>query len=337
MEEKVISREKVVTFIDTLIGKYYVFAPVKKKDFISFDEVKSGNEVYLGYRNSKDSPKRFLFPQSEVMLRYEKGRLIEEGPFDYGKRVIFGIRPCDIKGFSLLNKVFDNHDFRDPYFITKRDSIILIGMGCREPQTTCFCTSLGIDPGSSDGADLFITDIGNKYVFQILTSKGEGIISEYDGFNDAEKADLDMKEKVSEDAKERIRTKVEISGLKEKLDGMFEDPFWSDLHEKCIGCAICTYLCPTCHCFDIEDETVNDKGVRRRNWDSCMFPLFTLHTSGHNPRESGKERMRQRIMHKFNYFVSYWGDTACVGCGRCIINCPVNMDLRKVINNINHG
>ena len=115
---------------------------------------------------------------------------------------------------------------------------------------------------------------------------------------------------------------------------MYDDPFWDELHLKCLGCGACTYLCPTCHCFDIVDEGNAVRGKRVRNWDTCQFALFTHHTSGHNPRQSGKERMRQRVMHKFNYFVENQGEIACVGCGRCVRNCPVNLDIRAVIEGI---
>jgi ferredoxin len=260
--------------------------------------------------------------------------LSEEGPFNSGKSVLFGVRPCDIQAILLLDKVFDNPDYKDPYYVDKRKRTLIIGMSCTNPRTTCFCTSFGIEPGKTTSADLFITDISGKYVVQVLTKEGDEVISKYNGWNSVGESDLAMVAKINEKAKAKIVSKVEVDLVKKKLDGMFEDPFWDTLHERCLGCATCTYLCSTCHCFDIIDEVVREQGVRIRNWDSCMFPLFTLHASGHNPRGSGKERMRQRIMHKFCYFVNYWGETGCVGCGRCIINCPVNIDIREVLNSI---
>jgi sulfhydrogenase subunit beta (sulfur reductase) len=128
---------------------------------------------------------------------------------------------------------------------------------------------------------------------------------------------------------------ADLEGLGDKLDNSFDSDFWDEVHFKCIGCTTCTYLCPTCHCFDIYEEEESDKsGYRLRLWDSCSLSLFTLHTSGHNPRPSSKERMRQRVMHKFNYFAHNYNEFGCVGCGRCIQNCPVNMDIRDVISSI---
>ncbi|KKL62819.1 hypothetical protein LCGC14_2181390 [marine sediment metagenome] len=122
--------------------------------------------------------------------------------------------------------------------------------------------------------------------------------------------------------------------IEEKLDKIFDSSLWDRVHQRCLGCGIRTYLCSTCHCFALLDEK-NNSGVQRvRSWDSCMFPEFTVEASGHNPRISNRERMRQRVMHKFNYFVKRFGQTACVGCGRCIQNCPVNIDIREIIEEI---
>jgi len=110
--------------------------------------------------------------------------------------------------------------------------------------------------------------------------------------------------------------------------------FWDAISEKCVGCSICTYLCPTCHCFDITDEIIEDKAVRLRTWDSCAFPLFTLEASGFNPRPSQRERFRNRILHKFAYIPENHGQIGCVGCGRCVDACPVNLDIRQVLMDI---
>jgi ferredoxin len=115
------------------------------------------------------------------------------------------------------------------------------------------------------------------------------------------------------------------------MDPAFDDGRWEELTVRCLGCGSCTYLCPTCHCFDIADEARLYKGRRIRTWDSCQFPLFTKHASGHNPRRNKKERLRQRFMHKFSYAVENTGTALCVGCGRCIAGCPVNLDIRDVI------
>jgi sulfhydrogenase subunit beta (sulfur reductase) len=139
-------------------------------------------------------------------------------------------------------------------------------------------------------------------------------------------------------AKRAIKSEVPTQTLKEhSATGLFNADFWDEVQFACINCSVCTFICPTCWCFDIQDETHRNKGVRLRNWDGCMFPLFTLHGSGHNPRSQKLQRVRQRFMHKLKYFVDkYDNGVACVGCGRCIQQCPVNIDIRRVFQLMNN-
>lgn len=328
-----ISKKEVSSFLDGLINNYQVFAPVKKDGYAEFEQIKAGTDAYLECENTKKPAKQIFFPQSEEMFSYcmtKDGVKVEE-KLDETKKVIFGVRPCDAKSLNMLDKVFNNDLYQDVYYAARRKNTILFAIGCNEPNSTCFCTSFGIGPMSEDGADVFMIDTGDSYVVKAVTEKGKEILANAGSFNEASEEDLQQAEKIKEQAVAGITSKVEVTGLKEKLDGMFDSSIWDTLHEKCLGCGACTYLCPTCHCFDITDDAVNAEGERVRNWDSCMFPLFTLHGSGHNPRPTGKERIRQRVMHKFNYFVKNFGETACVGCGRCIKNCPVNLDIREVI------
>jgi len=249
--------------------------------------------------------------------------------------LLFGVRPCDARSFTLLDMLFDQEKYGDPYYIEKRAKTTVVALGCvHPPYTTCFCTSVGGSPCDATGADLLLTDLGgDEYLAEFLTPKGETLLSAFRG-TPAGEAEEKQKEAIAAKAAEGIASQIPAREIKPILDTHFEDPFWNTLHQKCLACGTCTYLCPTCHCFDISDEVKGDAGVRIRNWDSCMFPLFTKETSGHNPRLSQKERWRQRIMHKFRYYVDNFGAIACVGCGRCVMNCPVNLDIRKIVTDI---
>jgi len=190
-------------------------------------------------------------------------------------------------------------------------------------------------PFEKTSLDLLMVDLGDdKYLVEAVTQAGKDLMGKDGSFEDVQEKDRERLAKVKKQAEEKIKSKVVIEGLEEKLDKIFDSPFWDRVHQRCLGCAICTYLCSTCHCFALLDEGVNSREQRVRSWDSCMFPDFTLEASGHNPRISNRERMRQRVMHKFNYFVKNFGETACVGCGRCIQNCPVNIDIREIIEEI---
>jgi ferredoxin len=329
----ILNQDQLANWLNQLTDTYKVFAPVKDGDHYTFKEISSGNQVTLNYTNTKVPPKEVLFPRSEKLFCYRQeneGIQLEE-KIDESKKVIFGLRPCDAKGFLLLDNVFNNDKYQDPYYLNRRKNTILVGLGCNQPATTCFCTSLGGGPFASEGLDILLVDIGNRYVVEVVTEKGQELLS---GLNlpAAEPEAQEAARKVKEEA--ALSTSINLDGLKAKLDVIFYDPIWDLIHEKCLGCAACTYSCPTCHCFDIVDEAEGKEGCRIRNWDACMFPLFTLHGSGHNPRPTGKERFRQRVMHKFKYFVDNFNAVACVGCGRCIINCPVNLDIREVLAEI---
>jgi len=337
MKEMKIAKNEVASFLDTLIREYKVFAPVKRDSSVVFQEIHSGSEALLDYTNSKKPPKELFSPQTERLFSYDlsqEGLGIEEPPLAEKQRIIFGIRPCDARGLVLLDNVFSGGVYKDVYYIDKRKKTLVIALGCNRPSSTCFCTSLGGGPFSQEGSDLLLIDIGQEYVVQVITDKGEELIKKRNEFKEAEEQSLSSMRKVTDTAEASIKSKVEVGKVKEKLDGMFDDPFWDLVHEKCLGCAVCTYLCPTCHCFDIVDEVIDQRGERIRTWDSCAFPIFTLEASGVNPRPSAKERVRQRIMHKFKYFVDNYGVAACVGCGRCIKECPVNLDIRAVLDSI---
>jgi ferredoxin len=336
MKWKVIEKSKMPILIEELTKEHEVFAPVKRESLVSFERVSSGNETYLDFQNTKKSPKEVFFPQTETLFTYRVGKKsveIEEAPALRRKRVLLGIRPCDARGFVLLDKFFSSGEHKESYYLEKRENTTIAGLACNRPLSTCFCTSLGGSPFGKEGMDLLLQDLNDKYLIETVTERGERLIEKFPWLKDAEKADIERAKKLSEDAENAVRSKVSVQGVNEKLDRMFNDPFWDQIYQKCVGCGICTFLCPTCCCFDILDEGT-DGGKRVRIWDSCMFPLFTLQGSGHNPRPSGKERMRQRIMHKFNYYFKNFGENFCVGCGRCVKECPVNLDIREIIEKI---
>jgi len=332
MSKWTISKSDVSGFLDELHKSYQVFAPLRREDILVLERVSDQDSVVLDFYNTKQAPKEVFFPRSEVLFSYRDGEVIPASLSDE-RRVVFGIRPCDARSSVLLDQVFDAADFQDPYYVNRRQNTLLIGLACNKPLSTCFCTTVGGGPFSTDGLDLLWTDLGDRYLVETITERGEVLTASSSLLRQATEEDTTAKAEIAT-AAEQMVSGPSTEGVKEKLDGMYEDPFWDEVHLKCLGCGVCTYLCPTCHCFDIVDEGRDGRGQRVRNWDTCQFSLFTHHTSGHNPRPTGKERMRQRMMHKFNYFVANFDDIACVGCGRCVRECPVNLDIRAVIESI---
>lgn len=337
MNPKYLSENALDGFIKNLVKSHVVVGPTRTKGGTKYTQVDDASDLELEYANCLRGPKEFFFPQNETLVEFEGyiDKALPVGGMEKPKTmVLFAVRPCDARSLVILDKLFINEDYVDDYYKARRDTASIICLSCSKPKSTCFCRSVGGDPFDTTGCDVSMTRIEGGYLLEPLTEKGSAITSD---LSDADSSALERKEKVKKQAEESLEQKLDIEELPEKLSGMFDDPIWEELTDKCMGCGVCTYLCPTCHCFDIQDEALNDKGIRVRNWDSCMFPIFTYHGSGHQPRDRRYQRMRQRIMHKFNYYVENFGVVACVGCGRCITECPANEDLRDNLNRLKNS
>ena len=343
MGDKIIKKGQLPNVLKALKKTYEVFVPVREDGFYSFKPLKDEEEVDLSFTNTRLSPKSLVLPQSERMFEFtldEKSKdahIVKEAPKGYPPKAVVGIRPCDAKALRLVHVNFDNPEFRDPWWIKRLESVTLLGLGCNEPCSTCFCTSVNCGPFNKEGLDVLLFDLGECLLARTLTEKGEKLL-QLGGVD--KDADSGLKKKADElktRAEKRIGSHVPTDKLgKKNVHDLFDAPFWDDVAFACINCGACTFLCPTCWCFDIQDEVTKRQGDRIRNWDSCMFPLFTVHASGHNPRAKKVQRVRQRFMHKLKYYVDkYKNGVACVGCGRCVNHCPVNIDIREVFRLMN--
>ena len=325
--------------LDALRGGYRLFGPVKEKEYCNFKELGAGESPDLSMANTRLSPKSLVFPQSETMMAYslaagEDQNICKEVLKDYSPRAILGIRPCDAKAMVLVHMNFDNGDYQDPYWLNLYNASTLVGQACDKPCSTCFCTSAGSGPYDEAGLDVLLSDQGDHYLAKVLTEKGQKLMAASGWKKEADGQVLAEKKSVAEGAIASIISTDRLKALGTmELHGA---DFWEDISFSCINCGTCTFVCPTCWCFDIQDEVYGTKGVRTRNWDSCMFPIFSVHTTGHNPRGTKLQRLRQRFMHKLKYFVDkYDQGIMCVGCGRCVQQCPVNIDIRKVCETMN--
>ncbi len=335
-----IKHEELQSFLDFLQEKYSVFAPVKYGKETAFKKITSASEIDKSKYNTNLSPKEIFFPQSEVMFTYTKDGL--KVPSKIEKPIaVWGLRTCDTKSIRMLNRVFANaHQvpekemYKDPYWIDKYHDCLLFSFACNEPLSTCFCNWFDSGPFDNTGSDVFVIDTGEYYLFEGVSETGKIFLSSYNAFQETDENDLRKAADLKKKAEAYMTQPVDISNLKDKLQQLWDDPVWEEISAKCINCGACTYVCPTCHCFDVTDEGKDKKGKRIRLWDTCMFQLFTKEASGHNPRELSVNRVRQRVMHKYNYFVDNYQEFLCTGCGRCVQVCPVNLDIRQVIKKI---
>jgi len=290
-----------------------------------------------GKLNTVRSAKDLFFPQVENLLKFKiSGKQIEivdhrdpVEPF-----VVFGVRACDCRSFDILDNVFLHDAPADTFYQARRENGLIITLACNAPEETCFCTSFGIDPANPAG-DITAWKTEDAFFFRGNTEKGNALLDAL-GLEDEEETPVAKQQEAIRAIAEKLPFgKLDLTGFdKEHLMEKFNDPRWAKLSESCLGCGTCTFVCPTCQCYDIK-EFDNGKEVQRfRCWDSCMYSDFTMMAHGTN-RPTQKERFRQRFMHKLVYYpANNDGLYSCVGCGRCLQKCPVHTNIVKVIKTL---
>ncbi len=333
----IINKDKVAELVKKVSSSgCEVFGPVENGGVTLFRNLDGG--IPSDFTNSKKPPKEVLFPQTETMFDFEidgsKITALVEPVEAQTPILMLGVRPCDARAIQVLDALF-TWDYIDPYYVNKRDRATIIGFSCTEPHMplqSCFCTSVGGSPSSKDGLDMLWTDIGDRYLVESFTDKGNKILETGGNlFANAAKDDEKKTEDVKKLAESKIVRKLDTEGIEKALEATFDHEYWDEFARRCLGCGECTLLCPTCHCFDINDVITRGKGKRERTWDSCQYPYYTIHASGHNPRPDKKHRQRNRVYHKFLYSNKNLDMLGCVGCGRCISTCPVNIDIIEVV------
>jgi len=325
IENKTISQSSLTELFNKLksAGKR-IIAPRDKNGRIVFEEVVSFNDVAKDYIQTTISPKQAVFPRVEEILAYhfeDKDIIIDPLTAKAAPTVLFGLRPCDARSISTLNAVF-TWDYIDTFFTSKLDNTTIVSISCTKADDFCFCTSVGGNPGDTSGSDILLTPISaDTYLAEIITEKGKALAAAVpELFKEAKPVEKNT-------YLAQVKPHFTVKELSQKLDAVFDSEIWLDQSLRCIGCGTCAFVCPSCTCFDIQDETNGAIGKRFMCWDSCAFSQFTLHTSGHNPRERQSQRWRQRVMHKFSYQPKRLNVYGCVGCGRCSRACPADMNL----------
>lgn len=315
-----------------------LYLPVDTKDSgAKFSKWTEGTKLSDAL-NTARSPKDFFFPQTEDLMAFRtEGKNIEI--IDTRKEnedfVIFGVRACDVKSIEVLDRVFLT-DPIDSYYANRREHGIVMSLACTRPSETCFCTAFDIDATAPQG-DISVWKTETDVFFEANTEKGSALLDKLG----AALVDCDNSQVVALNEKTKaILNKLPLKDLNldafgsSKTMELFEHPAWAQLSESCLGCGTCTFVCPTCQCYDIKDFNTGDGVIRFRCWDSCMYSDFTKMAHGNN-RLTQKERFRQRFMHKLVYYPeNNDGLFSCVGCGRCLSKCPISMNIVKVIKKI---
>jgi ferredoxin len=336
-----IAKSNLPELYKAIAGSKELYLPLANAGQVNFGPWSEDCTPDIETLKSVKSPKDVFFPQSENLYTCQKeGKNIKIDPEKLKDQdfVVFGMKSCDVKGVEVLDKVF-LADPIDTYYAARRDHGIIVAMACHEPEESCFCKVFGIDAAdpSSSIADVATWMIGEDLYWKPLTEKGEALTNELSSVLTADGDDAKVEEE--KQAITAIINKLPYSDLSlEGWDGEhFEEKFnatnWEELYKPCLACGTCTFVCPTCQCYDIKDYNTGNGTQRYRCWDSCMYSDFTMMAHGNN-RNSQMQRFRQRFMHKLVYFpTNNDGMYSCVGCGRCVEKCPASLNIVKVIKN----
>lgn len=327
----ILNKEHLSYWLRQLRKDADLIGPLRSTDNdIIFSSIANIHEIALNCPALIPSPKEFLFPQKEEMFRFSNKQV--ESLENKDQRVIFGIRSCDVSAIMLLDRFYGGA-FQDDFYMNRRKNTVFISIACNEPDPTCFCIGLGTGPFLTADFDVQLTDLGDRYLVEVGSDKGIKLIKDFKYiFNKAEKSDYDEQYEAHLSAQSGFEKRIVLEGIRQKiLSGRVEDSFWEDVAVRCFECGGCVYECPLCTCFNVVDwKESEDKGVRMRLWDTCMFKGFTKMAGNIWPAEKKFLRTKRWFFHKLLYFPEQFGKFGCVGCGRCTITCPGRIDIATV-------
>jgi ferredoxin len=351
------ARAGLLTSLEPLVAElrgrgFTVVGPVERNGVIRFDEIASaaelpagrgdaqapgryrltdrGDGLVFGYAASPDSAKRYTHPPRETLFRMRDG-VVTEPEREAPPIALIGVRACDLAALAVQDRVFLGGRHPDPAYAARRRALFLVAVNCAVPGGTCFCASMGTGPKATAGFDLALTEVSDphRFVAESGSERGAEVLAALDPAPAGE-ADLAAAERVSAEAARRMGRSVDLDGVKERLAAAHSSPRWSEVASRCLTCANCTMVCPTCFCTTVEDATDLGDGTAERveRWDSC-FTLGFTELGGEPVRGSGAARYRQWLTHKFSTWVDQFGTYGCVGCGRCVTWCPPGIDITE--------
>jgi sulfhydrogenase subunit beta (sulfur reductase) len=343
---KVLTKDALTAWLDRLADEATLIAPRSVDGIVLYRPVAGSDEITFDYTRPKMSPKEAIFPPTDRILSIEKRgqEMAVSEPSLEKEQVIFGLRPCDAHGIAVFDKMFLEKEPVDLSYAGRRQVTTLIGLSCPQMWEGCFCTSMGGAPDDPSHVDVLLTELApdlqtgveGGYAVQAVTENGEALVAGLD-LKEVEGPVLSAAE--GEPPGPILHQDNVPVPPPESWPQRFDDRYWDLLAERCIGCRICAYVCPTCRCFDVRDEVAQRRAGysqydRLRCWDSCTGANYRVVAGGHNPRATKGQRLRNRFFCKFYYLHEDYGATGCVGCGRCIEACPVNIDIVEMLHDV---
>lgn len=337
---KVITKQEFRKFVESLIEANHTIGPVKadvaaSKTIYKFDQIRSFDEMALDYTITQSSIKNFFLPFREKLSEYTftDGDWEQHIEYRVQPRAIIGLRPCDINALNILDRIFYHGIFPSPYYIARRRNTFIVGVD-HEPLPDCFCSSMNHHMVTR-GFDIFCSDIGERYYILINSAVALNFLKDFE-ISEPTRADNKLYIERRKWIKKSFKSRVEMSGLTSFLDIEFKSPIWKNWGDKCLNCGTCAMVCPTCYCYQVEENISVDlkKASKDQMRYSCTIVDFAEVAGGHNFRPNKEDRLKYRFYHHYHGFAENSSDPICVGCNRCGRACLAGINPKDVINDL---
>jgi sulfhydrogenase subunit beta (sulfur reductase) len=324
--------------LDAIAGQMDLYIPKKSGTHYVYNRYDSSSNDPVEFNNIRACMpvKEFLFPLRELAAVFPEPLEPEKiEPF-----AVFGLKDCDLRSIEILDKVFTEKEFEDPFYVKRREKMFIISSDCSEPADSCFCNVMNGRPYPQDGYDLNISKVNGGFVIEAGSTKGEDFINTHSElFKQTSNEELAERDNARAEAQEQLEQnnadlKFDVP-VNEIVEAGHDSDVFPEEAKTCVECQACTRVCPTCHCFYLYDTKKKDYFGKMKMWDSCMRVAYAEVAGGANPRKALGDRLRHRFMHKFSYFLERYGLDMCVGCGRCVDAEAGDVDIRQVLKKLN--
>ncbi|HEV2468455.1 MAG TPA: 4Fe-4S dicluster domain-containing protein [Candidatus Sulfotelmatobacter sp.] len=302
-------------------------------------------EALFAYGVGPQSWKKYLHPAEVRLWAAERKngsfRILNNEPHDERPQAFLGVRACELAAIRIQDRVLLEDRYRDPIYGERRRRTFMVAVQCTGTGAVCFCASMGMGPAVGEGADLIVTELvdaaGHRFLARAGSERGRAVLEELKA-TPASSADLNTAQAAVEQAARAQTRSIDVEGVKKLLYQNFEHSRWEQVAARCLSCANCTMVCPTCFCTTVEDssDASGTCAERWRRWDSCFTQSFS-YIHGGSIRTSAKARYRQWITHKLAAWIDQFGTLGCVGCGRCITWCPAGIDITEEVRALREG
>ena len=323
--------------LDALAERMDLYIPRKSGDYFVFGRYDPSAEADVDFNNIRACTpvKEFLFPLRELAAVFpEPVEPAEIKPF-----AVFGLKDCDLRSIEVLDKVFAEEEFEDPFYIKRRKNMFIVASDCSDPAESCICNVLEGKPYATSGFDLNVSKVRDGFIIETGSDKGDDFVAKHSQlFSDAPETLLSQRDEERSKTQKQLEQQNAELGFDAPVNEVVENSEESDVYDEeartCVECQACTRICPTCHCFYLYDTRQKDYFAKMKMWDGCMRLAYAEVAGGANPHKMLGDRLKHRLMHKFVYFLDRYGLKMCVGCGRCVDAEAGGVDLRVVLKKL---